>query len=844
MVVPQVEALEVGHEVAVELQELARQGLALEQVAHLGLDALVAAGDAGDGGRGRDGDEQGVAQPGAPDPGLEGLPAVGLGGRGREQAALALGALAVGLDAPEVKLQGAAVGAGLSEGLVRAIALGQGAGLAEGGVVDLLLDAGGEGQGLFAVEGQAELEKDVLQAHQTESDRAPAAVARGGLGGRVVVDVNDAVEVLHGDAGPLGQLGEVEALVGDEAREVERAEVAHGRLALVRDLDDLGAEVAAVHHIAGHAGLVGLLVAGVLEGHPAVAGLGQGAHHPGVEVAGLDLANKLAFALELGVEALEFITVAVGERRRDLGVEQRPGAVLLHPLHEQVGHPVREVEVVGAPGLVAGVVAQLQELLDVGVPALEVNAAGALAAAALVDRRHAGVEGLEPGHDAVALAVGAADQAAAGAHPVPGHADAAGELGQAGDVGVPLVNALQLVFWRVEQVAGRHLAVAGAAVEQRGAARQVLQRGDQPVELDRLFGRVGQASGHAHEEVLRGLHHLAGGGVAQQVAVVDRLEAEVAEQPGARLIDGRVELRAVGLHQGEHGVRHDADRVGGPRRAGEAHDALQADLAEDQAVQGPGGHEAVALVLDDQGGGHLHQELLELAVIDAVVEPVEDAVVEQRRVDVGDVGGVVGDEPGEGLAIQGPQLAVGPPHPALGRRVIGAQQGAQRGIGVSREVLVLRQHGRGSSRGSRGGALRRSGSAAGGRGARRGLAGAPGRGRPAPAFHPRRSSFHGRQTRAINELFRWAGPNGGHAPDPVNLRPRAPSGADACSGARRPQTAGLLAQARPTGHAAQAWSTIYSARHRAEALNHPSVGNIDGRVIPGASRLILSVHRS
>ena len=56
-------ALQLAHQVAVDLQELARQRLALEQVRHLRLDALVAAGDRGDRRRRRDRDQQRVAQP-------------------------------------------------------------------------------------------------------------------------------------------------------------------------------------------------------------------------------------------------------------------------------------------------------------------------------------------------------------------------------------------------------------------------------------------------------------------------------------------------------------------------------------------------------------------------------------------------------------------------------------------------------------------------------------------------------------------------------------------------------------------------------------------------------------
>ena len=122
----------------------------------------------------------------------------------------------------------------------------------------------------------------------------------------------------------------------------------------------------------------------------------------------------------------------------------------------------------GAAGVVAGVVAQLEEVLDVGVPGLEVDAGRALAPAALVDGGDRGIEGLEPRHDAVGQTVGARDEAVLRTDAVPGDADAARELRELGDVGVALVDAFEAVFGRVEQVAARHLGVGGPRVEQGG----------------------------------------------------------------------------------------------------------------------------------------------------------------------------------------------------------------------------------------------------------------------------------------------------------------------------------------------------------------------------------------
>ena len=55
-------------------------------------------------------------------------------------------------------------------------------------------------------------------------------------------------------------------------------------------------------------------------------------------------------------------------------------------------------------------------------------------------------ESPKPRDDAVGQAVGAPDERAFGADPVPGHADAAGELRELGNVGVPLVDAVEAVL--------------------------------------------------------------------------------------------------------------------------------------------------------------------------------------------------------------------------------------------------------------------------------------------------------------------------------------------------------------------------------------------------------------
>ena len=78
----------------------------------------------------------------------------------------------------------------------------------------------------------------------------------------IEVEVDHAIELPHGDFDRVRQLLEVEALPSPTmAREVDRAEVAHGGLAAARHLEDLGAQVRQVHGVAGLGGLVAGAVA-------------------------------------------------------------------------------------------------------------------------------------------------------------------------------------------------------------------------------------------------------------------------------------------------------------------------------------------------------------------------------------------------------------------------------------------------------------------------------------------------------------------------------------------------------------------------------------------------------
>src|SRR3954447_9413852 len=125
----------------------------------------------------------------------------------------------------------------------------------------------------------------------------------------------------------------------------------------------------------------------------------------------------------------------------------------------------------GPAPIVTRVLAQIEELLDVQVPGLQVGADRPLALATLVDRHRGVVRYLEEGDHALALPVRALDVAAPRPHRRPVIADAAAPLRKESVVANRLEDIPQIVA-DGRQVAGRQLRVAGAGVEEgrrRGA---------------------------------------------------------------------------------------------------------------------------------------------------------------------------------------------------------------------------------------------------------------------------------------------------------------------------------------------------------------------------------------
>ena len=147
--------------------------------------------------------------------------------------------------------------------------------------------------------------------------------------------------------------------------------------------------------------------------------------------------------------------------------------------------------------------------------------------------------------------------------------------------------------------------MARPRVEQRRRARQVRERGHQPVEPDRFGRGPRQAARDPEEEVLRALDHQPGSGVPQQVPVIDGLDAEVFKLP-VRLMAYRViELARIILNEPCRLLPDKSFRVAQADRLAEGRDALAAYLLADVGSEQPGRQPRVLRLF----AGHLRRGL-------------------------------------------------------------------------------------------------------------------------------------------------------------------------------------------------------------------------------------------
>ncbi len=398
----------------------------------------------------------------------------------------------------------------------------------------------------------------IMEAHDAEPDRAMLQVGAARLRDGVEIDVDHVVEHPHRGLHRAGELGLVEARRRDMRNKIDRTEVADGDFGVRGVERDLGAEIRRMHH--ADVILRRADVAGILERDPGMPGLEQHGQHLAPEV---DRAQRLEHP-HFTACGLGFIGLISPRKRRPVqivqlgslvGREQRPWPVGLDALHEQVRHPVGGVHVVGAAAVVTGILAQIEEFLDVDMPGLEIGADRALALAALVDRDGGVVGDFQERHHALALAIGALDVGAEPAHPGPVVAEPAGILRQQRVVLDRLEDAVEIIRHAGEE-AGRQLRPQRARIEQSGRRRHEIERRQELVEFDGAGFAVdfpdGDAHGDAHEE---GLRQFEPGAVhVQEIAVVQRLQPQELELLVAlRLQRGRkplqIEPAELGIEQ-------------------------------------------------------------------------------------------------------------------------------------------------------------------------------------------------------------------------------------------------------------------------------------------------------
>lgn len=219
-----------------------------------------------------------------------------------------------------------------------------------------------------------------------------------------------------------------------------------------------------------------------------------------------------------------------------------------------------------ASAVIACVAAELEEVLHVAVPCLEIGATRSATLAALVDGHELIVVELEEGNDTLAFAVRALDVAASAANGRPRSAESPGPFRQ---IGILRDATLHDGFDRIidfVEVAARKLAVECAGIKERGSARtkatafvQIVKADDPVLAVAGFFEE--EAHGDTHPEKL-GCFQAAGLFaclIDDQVAIIEGLNAEEVEVHVGRWVDRIGEcIEVVAEHLGRQSLNRHA----------------------------------------------------------------------------------------------------------------------------------------------------------------------------------------------------------------------------------------------------------------------------------------------
>jgi hypothetical protein len=335
-----------------------------------------------------------------------------------------------GLNVPHVELKNTLGGRRTLKSRVRTLLLGELHGSSQGSVVDSLEDLLVELSSLGRLERHAQGKESIGKTLDTETNRSVTHVAVASLLDRVVVHIDDLVQVTDNDLTDFVQLLEVvtSVIVVDKRRKCQRGKVANSDLIRGTVLNDLSAQVGASDGT--EVLLVALAVASILVEHEGVSGLGLGLEDGIPELLGLDRLTTLALPLILLVQSLELLTIAVGKTGTLVGAHEGPFTVLFDTLHEKIRDPKGKEQVASANFLLTVVLSEIKELEDIRVPGLEVDGESTRSlVSTLVDIAGSVVEDTQHGNDTVGSTVGSGDVGASGTNAVDVQADTTSHLG-------------------------------------------------------------------------------------------------------------------------------------------------------------------------------------------------------------------------------------------------------------------------------------------------------------------------------------------------------------------------------------------------------------------------------
>mmetsp|Transcript_40893 Transcript_40893/g.85770 ORF Transcript_40893/g.85770 Transcript_40893/m.85770 type:complete len:437 (-) Transcript_40893:90-1400(-) len=366
------------------------------------------------------------------------------------------------LHTPKVKLQFPHARRASVERVVRSLFQCNLVARLEGGVIYRLEDGLVQLLRLRGRKRQAQSQESVRQARYADPDGPVTAVGLLGALNRILIHVDHLVQILGHYFRHFVQLlvvkvslsrlgGSVSASFADhELGQADARQVAYRDFLIVRILNDLRAKITALNRT--QIFLIALLIRCILVKQIRRARLDLSIQYRRPQRASSNLTRVPPLPLVLFVQPLELLPVRLGQSGTLVRTHQTPIPVLLHPLHEQIGHP-QSVEQIPRPLLFLPVILpQIQHVEDVGVPRLDVDGEGAgTLPPALVDVVGGGVVDAQHRDEAVGDAARALDEGSAGADFIDAESDAAGSLGNHSTTLQRIVNPINRIIAHLHQ---------------------------------------------------------------------------------------------------------------------------------------------------------------------------------------------------------------------------------------------------------------------------------------------------------------------------------------------------------------------------------------------------------